>query len=509
MHDSDLVENGTGPRMSPSPPPNALPRSHAVRWLRAIVIAVPCTVLVLSLAGSAIAQDPTPLPTSMTASTPEPDGSGASAPPAPTPLVHPPDDGTNGCYACHVSIDDRQAELSTIWLESVHGQAGVGCASCHGGDPRSDEVTVAMSVAAGYIGIPTRADTVGICGGCHADVQRMRSSNLPTDQYAKYYTSVHGQKLAEEGDTRVAICADCHGTHGVKKASDPTADVYPLNVPQLCASCHSDAEKMEPYGIPTNQFAIYQKSVHGEALLGNQDTRAPTCASCHGSHAAKPPNSTEVVEVCGRCHTATQALYEQSKHSRLEAVAPRCWTCHGTHDVSNPSTELFFHRELPEYECTTCHDLANRKLRLQATQFENPDDRRCDTCHHPESIIYAQVDAIYRSLDAAQVAFDGAAAQIDEAARLGMIVRDARVQLTTARTSLIQAQAAVHTTKLTVIAGFADEAVAQADDVRALADARLDESTFRRQAMVAVLAIIALNIVILTLWKRRHDLELR
>ncbi len=480
-----------------------------VRWLRVLVIAVPLGVLILSLAGSATAQDPTPTPGTMTAASPEPAEPDIDVPPPPTPLVHPPDDGSNQCYACHVSIDDVQAEISTIWLESAHGQAGVGCADCHGGDPSSDEVTIAMSVDVGYIGIPTRSETVGICGGCHADVQRMGTSNLPTDQYAKYYTSVHGTKLALEGDTRVAICVDCHGSHDVKKAADPTAAVYPLNVPQLCASCHSDPDLMAPYGIPTNQYEIYEKSVHGEALIGRQDTRAPNCASCHGSHAAKPPNSTEVVEVCGRCHTATQALYEESKHARLEAVSPRCWTCHGTHDVSQPSEELFFHLELPEYECTTCHDLVNRTLRLEATRFENPDDRRCDTCHHPESLIYSQVDAIYRSLDAAKSAFDGAEAQIEEAARLGMIVRDARVQLTAARTSLIQAQAAVHTTKLPIIAGFSDEAVAKADEVRALADARLDESTFRRQAMVAVLAIIAVNIVILFGLKRRHDRELR
>ena len=120
---------------------------------------------------------------------------------------------------------------------------------------------------------------------------------------------------------------------------------------------------MQPYGIPTNQFDVYQKSVHGEALLENQDMRAPTCASCHGSHDAKPPTAREVVEVCGKCHTATQALYEQSRHSQLDA-GPKCWTCHGTHDVVAARRERASStRRHPTYDCTTCHDPADRTLR--------------------------------------------------------------------------------------------------------------------------------------------------
>ena len=203
-----------------------------------------------------------------------------------------------------------------------------------------------------------------------------------------------GSACSTAADTRVAICIDCHGSHDIKKASDPTAKVYPLNVPTLCASCHADAATMEPYGIPTDQFAVYSKSVHGVALLENSDTRAPSCASCHGSHDAKPPRDTEVVEVCGKCHTATQELYMQSRHAELATAAPKCWTCHGTHDVAQPSEALFFHPETPDYQCTTCHDLQTRQLRIELDQFANEADRRCDTCHHPESDIYAQIKAI-------------------------------------------------------------------------------------------------------------------
>jgi hypothetical protein len=333
----------------------------------------------------------------------------------------------------------------------------------------------------------------------------MGKYNLPTDQYAKYWTSVHGQRLASAGDAQVAICIDCNGSHDVVKASDPTAPVYPTNVPQLCASCHADAVKMEPYGIPTNQYDVYALSVHGEALLGESDVRAPSCASCHGSHAAKPPLDTEVVEVCGKCHTATQDLYMQSRHSELETAAPKCWTCHGTHDVAQPSEALFFHPEPPEYACVTCHDLNDRSLRLELEQFRLEANRRCDTCHHPNSDIYAQVEAIAGSLALAQGAYDSADAHIQEAAGVGMIVDDAEVALSEAKTSLIQAQAAVHTTKLTVIAPSASDSQAKAESAEAIAQARLDESVFRREAMVVVVALIVLNVMALAVIRRRVE----
>jgi len=407
-----------------------------------------------------------------------------------------------GCYNCHSRIDAEQRDISEAWLASVHGEVGITCADCHGGDPNSDEVTVAMSPEAGFLGVPSRARTVEICGTCHSDVERMRQYQIPTDQYAKYKSSVHGQQLVVNNDTRVAICTDCHGVHDVKKASDPTAKVYPLNVPGLCASCHADTDKMAPYGIETDQYDIYKESVHGEALLGRSDLRAPTCASCHGSHDAKPPSSAEVVGVCGKCHTATQALYEESRHAKLE-IGPKCWTCHGTHDVAPPSEARFFHPSPPEIDCTTCHDPTDRSLVLEATQFENDADRRCDTCHHTDSILYAQAEGIYNALSRAATAYDEAEARIREAAGVGMIVSDADVQLTAAKTALIRARATVHTTKLTDVAKLADEAVAKADEARAFADARLGESLSRREAMVVILGIIVINVLALWLIRKR------
>lgn len=486
--------------------PGAAASAHR-GWPRRLVLgaaaAIPAATLLLALVGGARAEDATPGPVPFATATPAP--SLVPGPPVPTPLTHPPEGESNQCFECHRAVNRRQEAIATAWQESIHGKGGVTCADCHGGDPTSDRMGIAMDRTKGFIGTPSREQTVGLCGSCHADPQRMGKYNLPTDQYAKYWTSVHGQRLASAGDAQVAICIDCHGSHDIKKASDPTAPVYPTNVPDLCARCHADAEKMEPYGIPTNQYEVYAQSVHGEALLGESDVRAPSCASCHGSHAAKPPRDTEVVEVCGKCHTATRALYMESRHAELSTAAPKCWTCHGTHDVAQPSEALFFHPEPPQYLCVTCHDLETRTLRLEIDRFDDEADRRCDTCHHPDSDIYAQVEAIAGSLSLAKGAYASADAHIREAAGVGMIVEDADMALSEAKTSLIQAQAAVHTTKLTVVAGSASESKAKSEGAEAIAQARLDESVFRREAMVVVVALIVLNVGALAFIRRRVE----
>ena len=75
-------------------------------------------------------------------------------------------------------------------------------------------------------------------------------------------------------------------------------------------------------------------------------------------------------------------------------------------------------------------------------------------------------------MGSAEAAYDQAAARIEEAGRAGMITDDAELGLAQAKTSLIQAQAAVHTTKLTVVANLASDARAKAEDALAMAPQR-------------------------------------
>ena len=115
-----------------------------------------------------------------------------------------------------------------------------------------------------------------LCASCHSDLDKMRPYNIPVDQYAIYQTSQHGRALAR-GDTRAAVCTDCHGSHDMRPADDPRSSIHTRNVPATCGSCHSDAVLMSRYGHDSGVVDDYMGSVHGRALLvGRRRPTAPT-----------------------------------------------------------------------------------------------------------------------------------------------------------------------------------------------------------------------------------------
>jgi hypothetical protein len=307
----------------------------------------------------------------------------------------------------------------------------------------------------------------------------MRQYDLPTDQYAKYKESIHGIRLAE-GDLNVTTCFDCHGGHQILKANDPASTVYPSNVPGLCSGCHSDQDLMAPYGIPTNQYDLYRQSVHGHALLDNQDFRAPNCATCHGTHGAAPPGFQEVANVCGSCHGATQDYYLKSPHAEAGESGPKCVTCHGRYDVSKPSEAL----------------------------YQGAEPRHCGACHAPDSPPGQVAQSLYDAITAAAQAQEQAEAAIQTARGVGMLVAPLEGRLREANTDLITARAAQHTLDIAMVREQADNSRTIADEVKAGADAAVAESVFRRQAMVVAVAVIGLTIVALYLLKRELDRQL-
>src|ERR1041384_7524452 len=238
---------------------------------------------------------------------------------------------TNSCLDCHGSLDDNLKVTNDQIAQDIHIQKGLTCASCHGGDPTSME---AMNPKKGFKGHIDRARIPELCATCHADGTYMRQYNpsLRTDQFAQYKTSVHGKKNAA-GDTKPAVCIDCHGVHGIRPASDTRSKVHPTNVAQTCARCHNDAAYMKPYGIKTDQFAGYSASVHHDALAVRGDLSAPTCTTCHGNHGAAPPGVASVENVCSTCHALQAQLFDTSKHKAAFASAgmPGCVPCHSNH----------------------------------------------------------------------------------------------------------------------------------------------------------------------------------
>jgi len=415
----------------------------------------------------------------------------------PTPIHEPEMFQDNSCVACHSQLGGRQAHFTDNWSQSIHAARGVGCVSCHGGDPTKTEATEAMSPAAGYLGPLPKEDIPGLCGSCHARTEYMRPYDLATDQLAQYWQSKHGQALLA-GDPNVATCFDCHGGHRVLRVSDPASVAYPANEPAMCGRCHADQALMEPYGIPTTQYELYQQSVHGIARLEKQDPRAPTCSTCHGTHGAAPPGFREVANVCGQCHTVTEDYYLQGAHrtGMTSQAGPGCVTCHGHYDVQPATREILLGmEEAQEQSCGTCH--APGKV-----------ERHCGSCHTPGSEIADRIKTIYQVMEEANVLYKEAESVVAQAARQRLIVAEQEELLQRARTPLIELRALQHDVDLTQIQAKADESMALSRQAQTSAQEAIKEINTRRLAMAIALTVILVTIVALVLIKRELDRDL-
>jgi predicted CXXCH cytochrome family protein len=258
------------------------------------------------------------------------------------------------CITCHVELEllpDGYREFD------IHMQKGLSCAGCHGGDPTSDDEDMAMSEENNFVGVPSHEEIPEFCGKCHSDPIFMRRFHpgLATDQVSQFYTSVHGQKIIK-GDNKVAVCNNCHTSHGILPSKDPRSSVYPLNVPQTCRRCHSNAVYMKSYKIATNQYELYAESVHGNALIYNKDIGAPACNDCHGNHGATPPGLTSVTFICGSCHVKNMEFFRQTRMSSAfeEHGFHGCEQCHGYHAVQKTGDKLVGIEK--ESFCVKCHE---------------------------------------------------------------------------------------------------------------------------------------------------------
>jgi hypothetical protein len=275
----------------------------------------------------------------------------------------PPGDVANTCATCHAGrAEAKLRQPSDEYAKSVHRDERIGCVGCHKGDAR--DPTAGAHKAEGFVSHPQHAEVADICGGCHSDAAFMRRINarLPGGQLALYKLSLHG-KLAASGDAAAPTCSVCHGKHDVLPVASPKSPVNRANVAELCSGCHGDPKRMATYGIKTDQFAKWQKSVHGEAFRkGNQN--APTCTGCHGAHSATPPEAASVARACGRCHDEELGLFEQSPHSkgfRKRGLAP-CVACHSNHDVAPASSLLV--GVTPDATCTKCHATDEKPMKV-------------------------------------------------------------------------------------------------------------------------------------------------
>lgn len=385
----------------------------------------------------------------------------------------------NTCLVCHTALDPPLQVTEEQFSHDIHAQKGLTCASCHGGDPSRADMD-AMSKAAGFRGKIERKDVPALCGHCHSDAALMRQYNpsLRTDQFSQYQTSVHG-KLFARGDSKVAVCTDCHGVHDLRAPSDPASNVHPLNVAKTCARCHADAQYMAAYKIPTDQFAKYSSSVHHKAMVVRGDLSAPTCTTCHGNHGAAPPGVSTVENVCATCHVFQAQMYEKSRHKEVfqSAGLPGCVVCHSNHGIAHPTDARL--GTSPEGVCIQCH---------------MPGDD-CDKARAGMLAGLTQLDQAIKSADQVLTAAETS----------GMEVSEARLQQDQARDSLTKARVTVHSFRPELINEDIQAGLAiTAKDLQSGKDA-LAERDYRRRGLAVALLSIFVTVVALFLYIRQIE----
>src|ERR1039458_7932138 len=117
----------------------------------------------------------------------------------------------NTCLDCHSALPDPLGVSQEKFSQDIHSQKGLTCASCHGGDPSSDDPDKAMSRKAGWKGKIDHKQVPQLCGSCHSDPAYIRQFNpsLRTDPFLGRNHFI-GSNLEMNQASISERCGDCN-----------------------------------------------------------------------------------------------------------------------------------------------------------------------------------------------------------------------------------------------------------------------------------------------------------
>ncbi|MFC1942392.1 cytochrome c3 family protein [Chloroflexota bacterium] len=297
--------------------------------------------------------------------------------------------GQNTCLTCHTisttnddttSSTNDETTVSNDSCQQCHNQAGLSMAL-------PGEETLPLYINSQEYAASVHGNML-LCTDCHSDIldyphpkreissRREYSSaqyelciNCHYGNYTKALDSIH-YKILPNGELRAPLCTDCHGAHAITSPSQPRA-----HISQMCSQCHP---------------AIYQEyvnSVHGKALLEENNYDVPVCTDCHKSHTIEDPKTAsfrlDSVHLCSDCHSNKEMMekygissnvvetYLNDFHGRTVALIEKqsrdiwveeavCSDCHGIHDiqaVDSPHSPVIKNNLV--VVCSKCHSDVN------------------------------------------------------------------------------------------------------------------------------------------------------
>src|SRR5690606_27882565 len=175
-------------------------------------------------------------------------------------------------------------------------------------------------------------------------------------------------QLLSIGDVNAPTCSNCHDPHQQPYMEELNKTEHS----EVCANCHN--------GI----FEEYANSVHGEAMINEDNPDVPGCIDCHGVHTMEDTSTAEFrnssVYLCADCHTneiimdkyglstqvldtyvadfhgTTVTLFDITEPDQLTNKAV-CYDCHGIHNilsVNDPNKGLSVKQNML-VACQSCH----------------------------------------------------------------------------------------------------------------------------------------------------------
>ena len=345
-----------------------------------------------------------------------------------------------------------------------------------------------------------------------------------------------GSAHAAEGIT----CVSCHGGDAASSevdaahAGDFRGAFARTEIPRFCGSCHADPERMRPYGLPSDQLALFEISPHGRRLAQG-DLSAAVCTDCHGTHGIlssahprSPVYPLNIAHTCGQCHRGDAGgasmdpvqAFERSVHAtglgRGSHRAPNCASCHGSHGAApmgvgdigkvcgqchtevREAYRLSPHGDEPDAgECTACH-----QHHATTAPVKEQWASTCTDCHDHASPAARTGHKILSLLDQVHEQMAQAQQAMAQARGVPLDVSDYEARTEIAATYLQQARNRAHALDADALGEITRKARSIAGEVTAEAHEQMHVLTGRSFTATAIWIYILITIVAIQLYKR-------
>ncbi|MBI4405439.1 MAG: cytochrome c3 family protein [Deltaproteobacteria bacterium] len=268
-------------------------------------------------------------------------------------------EASSECLACHGEkdvgalrfYDGKKKSVfidSKVWNSSVH-TGRLSCVDCHREISGYPHPSVKYKDGEEYTAVKTET-----CKRCHYT------------HYTRLLDSIHYEVL-KNGGSGAPGCVECHGSHGIQKAATPR-----ISINEKCGQCHGDVD------------SEYRNSVHGKALVDENNQDVPVCSDCHSAHDIRNPTDIEYkvnsYKLCGKCHGDAERMKKYN-------LNPDVLTTY-LEDFHGASNQLYSTgAEVPGKlvaVCTDCHgyhSIESVHLPGQAEKVRENVLKTCQKCH--------------------------------------------------------------------------------------------------------------------------------